>query len=97
MYHVGDRSSKLYHAASPANINNFETTHNAIIRIQELEQATVNQMYYPRQLQVHSHQKTPFSKFDFNGLQGLDKYNNWYYRIECFQWIIIVHYYVAII
>jgi hypothetical protein len=39
-------------------------------------QDTINQIYYPRQLQIQSYQGTAFSKFDIQGLQLLDKNNN---------------------
>ena len=83
-YNIGDRFNKLYHVMSdsPNAIINYDTTHNTIIRISE--QDTVNQIYYPRQLQIQSYQGTAFSKFDIQGLQLLDKNNNWYYINKIF-------------
>ena len=79
-YNVGDRLNKLYHVMedSPENIIKFDATHNTVIRIRE--QDNLNQVYYPRQIQFQSFQGTTFSKFDIQGLQLLDKYNNWYYN-----------------
>jgi hypothetical protein len=57
-------------------IINYDATHNTVIRISE--QDTVNQIYYPRQLQIQSFQRTTFSKIDIQGLQLLGKNNNWY-------------------
>jgi len=84
-YNVGDRLNNLYHvmADSPVNIINFDATHNTVIRIRE--QDTVNQIYYPRQFQVQTFEGTAISKFDVQGLQVLDKYNNWYYINKLFS------------
>ena len=68
---------------SPENIINFDATHNTVIRVRE--QDTINQYYYPRQIQFQSFQGTTFSKFDIQGLQVLDKYNNWYYINKLFS------------
>ncbi len=54
-----------------------ETTQKTVIRISK--QNIVNQIYYPRQIRFQSYQGTTFSKFDTQGLQLLDKYNDWYY------------------
>ena len=83
-YNVADRLNNLYHVMSdtPANIINFDTTHNTVIRIRE--QDIVNNIYYPRQLQIQSYEGTAFSKFDIEGLQLMDKYNNWYYINKLF-------------
>jgi hypothetical protein len=83
-YCVSDRLDKLYQCMSdnPTPIINYDATHNTIIRISE--QDTVNQIYYPRQLQIQSFQGTTFSKFDIQGLQLLDKNNNWYYINKLF-------------
>jgi hypothetical protein len=59
---------------TPNAIFNYDATHNTIIRMSR--QDTVNQIYYPRQLQIQSYQGTAFSKFDIQGLQLLDKNNN---------------------
>ena len=84
-YNVSDRLDKLYQCMSdtPNAIINYDATHNTIIRISE--QDTVNQIYYPRQLQIQSYQGTAFSKFDVQGLQVLDINNNWYYFNKCLQ------------
>ena len=63
-------------------IINFDSTHNTVIRIRE--QDIVNQIYYPRQLQIQSFQGTTLSKFDIQGLQVLDTNNNWYYINKMF-------------
>jgi hypothetical protein len=83
-YNVSDRLDKLYQCMSdtPNAIINYDATHNTIIRISE--QDTVNQIYYPRQLQIQSYQGTAFSKFDVQGLQVLDINNNWYYINKMF-------------
>ena len=83
-YNVSDRLDKLYQCMSdtPTPIINYDATHNTIIRISE--QDTVNQIYYPRQLQIQSFQGTTFSKFDIQGLQLLDINNNWYYINKMF-------------
>ena len=83
-YNVSDRLDKLFQCMSdnPDCIINFDATHNTIIRIRE--QDTTNQIYYPRQLQIQSHQATTFSKFDIQGLQVLDTNNNWYYINKMF-------------
>ena len=80
-YNVADRLNNLYHVMSdtPANIINFDASHNTVIRIRE--QDIVNQ---PRQLQIQSYQGTSFSKFDIQGLQVLDINNNWYYINKMF-------------
>jgi hypothetical protein len=67
---------------TPNPIINYDATHKTIIRISE--QDTVNQIYYPRQLQIKSFQGTSISKFDIQGLQLLDKNNNWYYINKSF-------------
>ncbi len=84
MYNVSDRLNSLHQCMSdsPEAIINFDSTHNTVIRIRE--QDIVNQIYYPRQLQIQSYQGTAFSKFDVQGLQLLDKYNNWYYINKLF-------------
>jgi len=84
-YNVGDRFNKLFHVMedSPECIINFDATHNTVIRVRE--QDTINQYYYPRQIQFQSFQGTTFSKFDIQGLQVLDKYNNWYYINKLFS------------
>ena len=83
-YNVSDRLDKLYQCMSdtPNAIINYDATHNTIIRISE--QDTVNQIYYPRQLQIQTYQGTAFSKFDVQGLQVLDINNNWYYINKMF-------------
>ena len=63
-------------------IINFDATHNTVIRIRE--QDIVNQVYYPRQLQIQTYQGTSISKFDVQGLQVLDTNNNWYYINKMF-------------
>ncbi len=80
---------------TPIPIINYDATHNTIIRISE--QDTVNQIYYPRQLQIQTFQGTSISKFDVQGLQLLDINNNWYYVDKCLHSLIIVYYYVVII
>ena len=84
MYNVSDRLNSLYQCMSdsPECLINFDSTHNTVIRIRE--QDTVNQIYYPRQLQIQSYQGTAFSKFDIQGLQVLDTNNNWYYINKMF-------------
>ena len=67
---------------SPKNIIGFDATHNTVIRIRE--QDTVNQVYYPRQFQIKTFEGATIAKFDVQGLQLLDKYNNWYYINKCF-------------
>ena len=76
-YNVSDRLDKLYQCMSdtPTPIINYDATHNTIIRISE--QDTVNQIYYPRQVQIQTYQGTSISKFDVQGLQVLDINNNW--------------------
>jgi hypothetical protein len=37
----------------------------------------VNSICYPRQFQIQTYQQTSISKFDIQGLQVLDTYNNW--------------------
>jgi hypothetical protein len=59
------------------SIIKFDATHNTVTKVRE--QDIVNQIYYPRQIQFQSFQGTSFSKFDKQGLQLLDKNNNWYY------------------
>ena len=68
-YNIGDRLNKLYHVMedSPENIINFDATHNTVIGVREED--TLNQIYYPRQIQFQSFQGTTFSKFDISGLQ----------------------------
>ncbi len=56
---------------SPDNIISF-----TVIRIRE--QDIVNQIYYPKQFQIKTFEGTTISKFDVQGLQLLDQYNNWY-------------------
>ena len=68
---------------SPECIINFDATHNTVIRVRE--QDTINQYYYPRQIQFQTFQGTTFSKFDIEGLKLLDKYNNWYYINKLFS------------
>ena len=84
-YNIGDRFNKLYHVMSdtPNSIINYDATHNTVIRIGE--QDIVNQIYYPRQIQFQTYQGTSISKFDVQGLQLLDKYNNWYYINKLFS------------
>jgi hypothetical protein len=67
---------------SPESIINFDATHNTVIRIRE--QDIVNQVYYPRQLQIQTYQGASISKFDVQGLQVLDTNNNWYYINKLF-------------
>jgi hypothetical protein len=64
-YNVVDRTNKLFHimSDSPDNIINHDAIHNTVIRIRE--QDTVNQIYYPHQIKLQSHQGTAFSNFDF--------------------------------
>ena len=83
-YNVSDRLSSLSHCMNDSveAIINFDITHNTVIRIRE--QDIVNQVYYPRQLQIQSFQGTSISKFDIQGLQVLDTYNNWYYINKMF-------------
>ena len=83
-YNVADRLSSLSQCMNDSveAIINFDTTHNTVIRIRE--QDIVNQVYYPRQLQIQSFQGTSISKFDIQGLQVLDTYNNWYYINKMF-------------
>ena len=83
-YNVSDRLDKLYQCMSdtPTPIINYDATHNTIIRISE--QDTVNQIYYPRQVQIQTYQGTSISKFDVQGLQLLDINNNWYYINKMF-------------
>jgi hypothetical protein len=85
MYNVGDRFNKLYHVMSdsPDNIIGFDATHNTVIRIRE--QDIVNQIYYPRQFQIKTFEGATIAKFDVQGLQLLDKYNNWYYINKMFS------------
>ena len=68
---------------TPNSIINYDATHNTVIRIGE--QDIVNQIYYPRQIQFQTYQGTSISKFDVQGLQLLDKYNNWYYINKLFS------------
>ena len=84
MYNIADRLNSLYASMSdsPECLINFDSTHNTVIRIRE--QDIVNQIYYPRQLQIQSYQGTAFSKFDIQGLQLLDTNNNWYYINKMF-------------
>jgi hypothetical protein len=84
-YNIGDRFNKLFHVMSdtPHSIINYDATHNTVIRISE--QDIVNQIYYARQIQFQTYQGTTFSKFDTQGLQLLDKYNNWYYINKLFS------------
>jgi hypothetical protein len=67
---------------TPTPMINYDATHNTIIRISE--QDTVNQIYYPTQLQIQSFQGTTFSNFDIQGLQLLDINNNCYYINKMF-------------
>jgi hypothetical protein len=83
-YNLSKRLDSLYQCMidTPTPIISYDATHNTIIRISEQE--TVNQIYYPRQLQIQSFQGTTFSKFDIQGLQLLDINNNWYYINKLF-------------
>ncbi len=58
--YVGDRFNELIHVVSdsPDRIINYNATHNAVIR--KREQDTVNQIYYPRQIQLRSHKEQHF-------------------------------------
>ncbi len=84
-YNVSDRLSSLSQCMNDSvdAIINFDGTHNTVIRIRK--QDIVNQIYYPRQLQIQSFQGTTLSKFDIQGLQVLDINNNWYYNNKCLQ------------
>ncbi len=95
-YIIGDRFNTLFHVMSDTlhSIINYDATHNTVIRISE--QDIVNQIYYPRHIQFQTYQGPTFSKFDTQGLQLLDKYNNWYYINNYSQLLIIVPYYVVI-
>ena len=57
-YNVADRLSSLSQCMNDSveAIINFDSTHNTVIRIRE--QDIVNQVYYPRQLQIQSVQGT---------------------------------------
>ena len=68
---------------TPHSIINYDATHNTVIRVSE--QDTVNQIYYPRQIQFQTYQGTSISKLDVQGLQVLDKNNNWYYINKLFS------------
>ena len=83
-YNISNRLDSLYQCMndSPESIINFDATHNTVIRIRE--QDTVNQVYYPRQLQIQTYQGASISKFDVQGLQVLDTNNNWYYINKLF-------------
>jgi len=75
----------LFHVMedNPEFIIDFDATHNTVIRVRE--QDNINQYYYPRKIQFQLFQGTTFSKFDIQGLQFLDKYNNWYYTNKLFS------------
>ena len=83
-YNISNRLDSLYQCMndSPESIINFDATHNTVIRIRE--QDIVNQVYYPRQLQIQTYQGASISKFDVQGLQVLDTNNNWYYINKLF-------------
>jgi hypothetical protein len=67
---------------TPNAIIKYDVTHNTVLRIGE--QGTVNQIYYPRQVQIQTYQGTTISKYDVQGLQVLDVNNNWYYINKMF-------------
>ncbi len=46
---------------------------------------TVNQIFYPRQIQFQTYQGTSISIFDVQGLQVLGKNNKWYYINKLFS------------
>ena len=83
-YNISNRLDSLYQCMNDSveAIINFDATHNTVIRIRE--QDIVNQVYYPRQLQIQTYQGTSISKFDIQGLQVLDTNNNWYYINKMF-------------
>ncbi len=66
---IWDRFNKLFHVMSdtPHSIIDYDATHNTVNRI--CEQDIVNQIYYPRQIQLRTYQGTTFSTFDTQGLQ----------------------------
>ncbi len=77
---------------SPEWLINFDATHITVIRVRE--QDTINQYYYPRQIQFQSFQGTTFSIFDIQGLQVLGKYNYWYHINKLFSiGIILTNYF----
>ncbi len=47
---------------TPNAMINDDVTHNTVLRIGE--QDTVNQIYYPRQVQIQTYRETTISKFD---------------------------------
>ncbi len=78
-YNIGDRFNKLFHVMedNPECKINFDVTYSTVIRVREHD--TINQYYYPRHIQFQLYQGTTFSNFDIQGLQLLDKNNNWYH------------------
>ncbi len=64
-------------------IINVDATHNTVIRVRE--QNTINQYFYPRQIQFQSYQGTAFPKSYIWGLQYLENYDNCYYINKIFS------------
>jgi hypothetical protein len=70
-YNISDRLDKLYPCMSdtPNAIINYDVTHNTVLRIGD--QDTLNQIYYPRQVQIQTYQGATISKFE------VKDYNYW--------------------